>query len=101
MPRRLDPLQERFRAAIEETWRMAPLGQWMMEHHAEVARLLRGHREPPWDRLAADFAAAGLTDGRGRKPDAETARVTWEAVCAARPGPGRAAWTARRARAKP
>jgi hypothetical protein len=79
-----DPLQERFRAAIEETWRISPLGQWLTEHQAEVARLLRGHREPPWDRLAADFAAAGLTDGRGRKPDAETARITWEAVCAAR-----------------
>jgi hypothetical protein len=37
---RLDPLQERFRAAIEETWRTAPIGQWMTEHHAEVARLL-------------------------------------------------------------
>ena len=77
-------MQERFRAAIEEIWRTAPLGVWMAEHHAEVARLLRGHRKPPWDRLAADFAAAGLRDGRDRLPNAETARITWEAVCAAR-----------------
>jgi hypothetical protein len=83
MPRRLDLLQERFKAAIDETWRTSPLGVWLTEHHAEVARLLRGHRKPPWDRLAADFAAAGLTDGRGRKPNAETARITWEVVCAA------------------
>jgi hypothetical protein len=96
MARRPDPLQERFRAAIDETWRIAPLGVWMTEHHAEVARLLRGRRDPPWDRLAADFAAAGPTDGRGKKPNAETARLTWEAVCAAQPG--RAARPARRSR---
>jgi hypothetical protein len=77
--RRPDPLHERLRAATDETWRTAPLGQWMAEHRAEVARLLRGRRAPPcrappWDRLAADFAAADLTDGRGRNPDAETAR---------------------------
>jgi hypothetical protein len=84
--RRPDPLHERFRVAIDETRRTAPLGQWMTEHHAEVARFLRGHRDPPWERLAADFATAGLTDGRGTKPDAETARLTWEAVYAARPG---------------
>jgi hypothetical protein len=65
-----DPLHERFRAAFAETWRTSPLGVWLTEHHAAVARLLRGHRTPPWDRLAADFAAAGLTDGRGRKPNA-------------------------------
>jgi hypothetical protein len=84
MARRLDPLQERFRAAIEETWRIAPLGVWTSEHHAEMTRLLRGHRSPPWDRIAENFAAAGLTDGQGRKPTAETARLTWEVVCAAR-----------------
>jgi hypothetical protein len=78
-----DPVHERLRAAIDETWRTSPLGQWLAEHHAEVARLLRGHRAPPWDGLAADFAAAGLTDERDRKPDAETPRITWEAVCAA------------------
>jgi hypothetical protein len=99
VPRRpLDPLQERFRAAIAETWRISPLGRRLAEHHAEVARLLRGRRDPPWDRLAADFAAAGLTDGRGRLPDAETARITWEAVCAARLR--RTVRPARRARAK-
>jgi hypothetical protein len=84
-----EPLQERFRAAIDETWRTAPLGVWMTEHHAEVARLLRGRRDPPWERLAADFAAAGLLDGRGRKPSAETLRMTREAVCAARRVRGR------------
>jgi hypothetical protein len=96
--RQPDPLHERLRAAIDETWRTSPLGVWLTEHQEEVARLLRGHRDPPWDRLAADFAAAGLTDGRGRKPNAETVRITWEAVCAARPC--RAARTARRARAR-
>jgi hypothetical protein len=77
MARPPDPLQERFRAAIAETWRIAPLGVWVSEHHAEMTRLLRGRRDPPWHHLAADFAAAGLSDGRGRKPDAETARITW------------------------
>jgi hypothetical protein len=96
MARQPDPLHERLRAAIDETWRTSPLGQWLTEHHAEVARLLRGHREPSWERLAADFAAADLTDGRGKKPNAETTRITWEAVCAARSD--RAARTARGAR---
>jgi hypothetical protein len=77
-----DPLQERFRAELEETWRGAPLGRWMMEHRAELARLLRG-REPDWDRLAADFAAAGLTDGTGRRPTGEGVRLTWASVKAA------------------
>jgi hypothetical protein len=63
MARPPDPLQERFRAAIEETWRTSPLGQWLAEHYAEVARLLRRHRDPPWERLAADFAAAGQQPG--------------------------------------
>jgi hypothetical protein len=40
MAHRPDPLHERFRAAIDETWRTSPLGQWLTEHHAEVARLL-------------------------------------------------------------
>jgi hypothetical protein len=84
-----EPLQERFRVAIDETWRTAPLGVWMTEHHAEVARLLRGHRDPPWERVAADFAAAGLLEGGGRKPSAETLRMTWEAVCPARRARGR------------
>ena len=84
MARQPDLLHERFRAALEETWRISPLGQWMAEHHAEVARLLRGDRDPPWDRIAANFAAAGLRGGRDRLPNAETVRITWEAVCAAR-----------------
>jgi CheY-like chemotaxis protein len=33
-------------------------------------------------RQTVHAAAAGLTGERGRKPDAETARITWEAVCA-------------------
>jgi len=83
--RRSDPLHERFKAALAATWRDAPLGRWMSEHREEFARMLRPHRQPPWERLAADFAAAGLLDGRSRRPDAETVRLTWEAVRAAQP----------------
>jgi hypothetical protein len=32
------------------------------------------HADAHW--FAADFAAAGLRDGRGQKPTAETARLT-------------------------
>jgi hypothetical protein len=81
-----DPLHNRFRAAIEETWCTSPLGVWLTEHHAEVARLLHRHRAPPWDRLAANFAAAGLTDGRGRKPNTETARLSGAQEAAQRAG---------------
>jgi hypothetical protein len=67
-------LHQRVRAALAETWQMSPLGVWLTEHHDEVARLLRGHSAPPWDRLAAGFTAACLLDARRRKPDAETTR---------------------------
>jgi len=77
-----NPLHHRFVAALDETWRDAPLGRWMAEHREEFARLLRPHRSPPWGKLAAAFAAAKLADGRGRMPDAETTRRTWQAVSA-------------------
>ena len=81
MAPRHDPLHARF-VTLDETWRDAPLGRWMMEHREQFAHLLRPHRDPPWDKLAEAFAAAGFLDGRGRRPDAETTRRTWESVCA-------------------
>jgi hypothetical protein len=83
MARPPDRLQARFRAELEAGWRGAPLGRWMTEHRAEFPRLLRG-RTPDGDRLAADFAAAGLTDATGGRPSGEGVRLTWKSVRAAR-----------------
>jgi len=71
---------ERYEVPTDKAWREAPLGQWMTSHRVELDCLLKLHSAPPWDRLATVFAAAGLTDGRGRQPNALTTRVTWELV---------------------
>ncbi len=57
----------------------SPLFWWMVEHFEETTRAAQGQRMP-WVALCAQFAAFGLTDGKGNPPSQEAARRTWRAV---------------------
>lgn len=55
------------------------LTRWLRRHHAEFAIIL-AEQGADWPKLAAFFAAEGLTDSAGRPPSAEAARATWRRV---------------------
>jgi hypothetical protein len=80
MPRdKLDPLQERFRQAIEEAPLYSLLGQWLTEHREEFEALLH-EGQPDWAKIAETFGAAGLRDEAMRRPTAESAERAWNMV---------------------
>lgn len=57
----------------------SPLYRWMRRHHDTLAAAF-AETPPAWGPLAAELAAVGLTDARGKPPTAASARQTWYRV---------------------
>ncbi len=73
--------------AMRETIRRGPdrssLYWWMVDHHADLIDEGVAAGRMPWRKLCRDFAAEGLTDGRGKAATPARAGKTWRDACVA------------------
>jgi hypothetical protein len=61
---------------VEMPYQRSKLFEWLLAHHDEMVAASAGRRVE-WQRLCAEFAKDGLTDGEGNPANARTARMTW------------------------